>query len=107
MMINTPSTAINTADVTSKLPKSLPIKNKDMMAVQKVAQDYETVFLNEMMQHMFAGIKTDSVFGGGHGEDTFRSMLIDEYAKSISKAGGLGINEALQREIIKMQGLAK
>jgi len=107
MMISTPLTSLESADPTSKLPKSLPIKNKDMEAAQKVAKDYETVFLNEMMQHMFAGIKTDSTFGGGHGEDTFRSMLINEYAKSLSSAGGLGISNALQREIIKLQGLAK
>ena len=37
---------------------------------------------------MFEGIKTDGMFGGGNAEDIFRSMMVDEYGKMMSKNGG-------------------
>ena len=32
---------------------------------------------------MFSGIKTDGLFGGGQGEEMFRSMMIDQYGKQL------------------------
>jgi Rod binding domain-containing protein len=52
---------------------------------------------------MFEGAKTDETFGGGPGEDTFRSMLTSEYGKEMSKAGGIGIADKIYGEILKLQ----
>ena len=41
------------------------------------------------MNYMTAGMKTDEMFGGGHGEDMWRTMLNQEYGKEIAKRGGL------------------
>ena len=35
---------------------------------------------------MFSGIKTDGMFGGGQGEQMFRSLMIDQYAKPWNSA---------------------
>ncbi len=67
------------------------------------AQDFEAVFLSEMMSHMFKGIKTDSVFGGGAGEDIFRGMLVQEYGKQMANGHGIGISDQLQKVMIQMQ----
>jgi peptidoglycan hydrolase FlgJ len=69
----------------------------------KVGRQFESMFLSQMLQPMFAGIKTDGPFGGGHGEEAFRSLQIDEYAKGLTAAGGVGIAAAVQREILRMQ----
>jgi Rod binding domain-containing protein len=61
------------------------------------------MFLSQMLNHMFEGIKTDPVFGGGAGETMFRSMQIQQYADQMAKAGGLGIADAVTREILKAQ----
>lgn len=70
---------------------------------RQVAEDFEAFFLAQMLSHMFADIETDPIFGGGPGEDVFKSMLVDEYGKVMARSGGVGIAESLQREILKLQ----
>jgi Rod binding domain-containing protein len=48
-------------------------------------------------------VDTEGLFGGGQSEKIFRSMMVDEYGKAIAQAGGVGIADAVQREILKMQ----
>jgi Rod binding domain-containing protein len=78
-------------------------KKTDAAAVQKTAKDFETVFLEQMFNHMFSTIGSDKVTGGGLGEDTTRSMLVNAYAKSVTQAGGIGLAPAIANEIIKIQ----
>ena len=72
---------------------------------QKIAEDFEAVFLSQMLKPMFEGIKPEAPFGGGNSEAMWRSMQIEEYGKAITKAGGIGIADSVYREIIKMQEL--
>lgn len=76
----------------------------DMAAAKKAAQSFEAVFLSQMFGHMFEGVgKSDSLFGGGSGEEMFRPMLIDEYSKQIVKRGGVGIADAVMHALISQQ----
>jgi len=83
------------------MPK--PVQTANVERARKVAQDFEAFFLGQMLQPMFADIKAEDPFGGGPGEDMWRSMQVDEYGKAITKSGGIGIGDALFREILKMQ----
>lgn len=67
------------------------------------AKDFEAVFISQMMSHMFEGVETDPVFGGGQGEDMFRSMLVQEYGKQMAQGQGIGISDQLQKMMIQMQ----
>lgn len=67
------------------------------------AQDFESVFLNSMFQHMFTGIDGDGPFGGTGATGVWRSMLTDEYAKSFAKSGGIGIADQVYRTLIAQQ----
>jgi len=73
--------------------------------IHATAQDFEASFLSIMMQQMFAGLKTDGPFGGGPGEEMFRSVMTDAMAKQMAKGGGIGIAPSVEREMLKMQGL--
>jgi Rod binding domain-containing protein len=73
--------------------------------IKTSAQDFEASFLSVMMQQMFAGLKSDGPFGGGAGEEMFRSVLTDAMAKQMSKAGGIGVAASVEREMLKLQGL--
>jgi flagellar protein FlgJ len=73
--------------------------------IRETAQKFEASFLSAMMQSMTAGMKTPDVGGGGAGEDMFKSLLAEEMAKQVSKAGGIGVAAAVQKEMLKMQGL--
>ncbi len=74
-------------------------------AIAKTAKDFEASFLSSMLGQMFEGLDTSGPFGGGQGEQMFRSVLMDAFGKQITKAGGVGVAAAVQREMLKMQGL--
>jgi peptidoglycan hydrolase FlgJ len=84
---------------------SLSAKNPTQAA--KVAQDFEAVFINEIIGTMFEGIKTDGPFGGGPGEAIFRSMMIDQYSKTIAAQGGFGLADAVKHELLRAQEKAQ
>jgi flagellar protein FlgJ len=74
--------------------------------IKATAQKFEASFLSSMMQNMFEGVKTEAPFGGGAGEDMFRSLLTESIAKQVTKAGGIGVAASVQREMLKLQGLS-
>ncbi len=79
-------------------------KNLNVEQARRVSQDFEAFFLGQMLQPMFSGIKAEEPFDGGPAEEIWRSMQVDEYGKAIARNGGVGIADAVFREIIKLQG---
>ncbi len=80
--------------------------NMDKAQIDKTkiaAQDFEAVFISQMLTHMFAGIETNGMFGGGNAEDIYRSMMVDEYGKMMAKNGGVGLGDHVMKEMIEMQ----
>lgn len=75
--------------------------------VKEAAQAFEASFLSMMLKPMFEGLSTEAPFGGGEGEAMFRSFLTDAIAGQTAKRGGLGIAQAVQREMLKLQGLSQ
>ena len=74
-------------------------------AARKAAEDFEGVFIAQMMEPMFQGLRTDGLFGGGNGEMIFRSLMIQEVGKEVASSGGIGISDSVYREMLRMQGL--
>ena len=73
--------------------------------IKETAKKFETSFLSVMLQQMFEGIKSDGPFGGGAGEDQFRSFMTEAMAKQMTNAGGIGLADTVGREMLKLQGL--
>jgi flagellar protein FlgJ len=73
--------------------------------IAKTAQDFEASFLSVMLQTMFQGVKQEEPFGGGQGEEMFKSFMSEAMAKQMAKAGGIGLSKSVQAEMLKMQGL--
>lgn len=69
----------------------------------ETAREFEAFFVSSMLESMFAGIRTDGYFGGGQGEDVFRSLLLQEYGRTIAQHGGIGIADHVQREMLRLQ----
>ena len=70
---------------------------------ERVGREFEHMFVSQMLSQMFAGIKTNGTFGGGFGEEMFRSLQVDEYARSLTQRGGVGIAASVTRELIRLQ----
>ncbi len=71
--------------------------------MDEVAKEFEAQFISQMLSNMFAGVETDGPLGGGEAEGTYRSMMIDEYGKLISRAGGIGVADHVKREMLRLQ----
>ena len=80
-----------------------PAPTSDIARAQEQGHEFEAVFLSTMLNQMFSGLKTDGPFQGGHAEEQFRSLLVDELGKSIADAGGIGVADAVARELIAIQ----
>lgn len=86
---------------------ALKTKNtKNLEQIEEAAKDFEAVFMTEMLKPMFEGIKTDSRFGGGKGEEIFRGFMLEEYGKLMAERGDIGIASAVKAEMIRLQETA-
>lgn len=74
--------------------------------MRETAQAFEASFLSQMLKPMFEGLDTEGMFGGGEGEATWRSFLIDAMAKQTVKAGGIGLADDVMAEMMKLQETA-
>jgi peptidoglycan hydrolase FlgJ len=62
--------------------------------LRRAAEEFEATFLSQMLKS--AGLdKAPSEFGGGEGEDQFGSFLVQEQARAMVKAGGIGLAETI------------
>jgi Rod binding domain-containing protein len=105
--------------VTEALANGIPVRNgrpdytlaaalkkvsPEMQAKAKTqSQDFEAMFLNSMVSQMTASVKGDGPFGDTVGTGAWRSMLTDQYTRSIAKAGGIGISTDVYRSLILKQ----
>ena len=62
--------------------------------MRRTAQEFEAVFLTEMLKHAGVGRMTEG-FNGGPGEAAFTDMLTQEYAREISRSGGFGLADQI------------
>jgi len=75
--------------------------------IKKTAQAFEASFLSVMLGEMFQGVQTSAPFGGGQGEKMFQSFMTEAFAKHMAKGGGVGVADAVTREMLKLQGLSQ
>ncbi|MBH68613.1 MAG: chemotaxis protein chel [Rhodospirillaceae bacterium] len=86
-----------------KLPGKGLKQGQSSAEIKKVARQFEGMFLSQMFGHMFKGIKTDGLMGGGNGEEIFRGLLLQEYGSSVAKAGGIGLAKSIERQLLTLQ----
>jgi flagellar protein FlgJ len=73
--------------------------------IHQTAQNFESTFLTSVLQTMFQSLSTAPPFGGGPGEDMWKSFLAEAMAKDMARRGGVGVANAVEREMLKLQGL--
>lgn len=72
----------------------------------EAAQQFEAVFLQQMLKPMFASVGRDPLFGGGNEGAIYRDFLVDALARALARAGGIGIAKAVEGEIAELRGEA-
>ena len=76
-------------------------------ALARTAREFEAMALGALLQPMFEGLGAGGAFGGGAGEEMWRPMLVNEFARAVAEGGGLGLGDAVMREMITMQEQAR
>lgn len=74
--------------------------------IHATAQKFEASFLTTVLQTMFQSVSTAPPFGGGEGEDMWKSFLAESMAKSMAQRGGIGVANSVEREMLRLQGLS-
>lgn len=80
-----------------------PNQSRNHQDLDAIARDFESVFLTQMLQHMFSGDEANAYFGGGAAGDIYKGFLMDEYGKAIANTGGIGIASSVKQELLKLQ----
>jgi peptidoglycan hydrolase FlgJ len=71
----------------------------DRGKLQEACQDFEAIFVKQMLDAMRDTVNKTSLFGRNMAEDIFEDMLYDEYAKEMSKNTKLGISEMMFKQL--------
>lgn len=77
-----------------------PIRPERAAAIRKSSKELEAQFTTQMFNCMYEGVETDPEFGGGHGEEMFRSFLMDEYGKQAQKRGTMGLAPQIEKQLL-------
>src|SRR5262245_2707875 len=85
------------AEALTRVPEATQAK------IRNQAQDFEAMFVKSMFSQMTSGIKGEGPFGDTPGTGVWRSMLTDEYSKSFTRAGGVGISNDVFRALSRRQ----
>ena len=93
----------NAMTLAQSAPLKAPAATGNAATASKSAKEFESVFISQFLGSMFSGISTDGPFGGGEGEEMFRSMMVDEYGKAIEQRGGFGLAASVTKELLKHQ----
>ncbi len=80
--------------MTDPVSLTQPVAVRKEAALRQAAEELEATFLAEMLKTAGLG-EARGPFGGGAGEEQFSSMLVDEQARAMVRAGGIGLSEMI------------
>ncbi len=72
------------------------VKNKKLY---KVCEEFEAIFIKQMLSAMKKTINKSNFLHGGMAEDFFEDMLYDKYAEKMAKTGDFGLAKVLYDQL--------
>lgn len=75
-----------------------PSKKQDEGKLKEACQQFESLFLTQMLKEMKKSIPK-SEGEGGKEKDTYEDMMYDEVAKSMAASGGVGMANILYQQM--------
>lgn len=68
--------------------------------VRQVAEDFVSVFMDQIMKSMRSTVNENPSMHGDNGEKFFQDLLDTEYSKSLSKGSGYGLTDLIYESMI-------
>ena len=77
-------------------------KSKDLESLRESSREFEALLLMEMLKSMRQSVPDGGLFEKDTSTEIFRDMLDTETAKAASKGKGLGIGEAMYKQMAEL-----
>lgn len=94
---------INPADVFNPALSTSGLQSKkanlDDQELEKACRNFESLFVNYMLQEMRETLPEESLFGGGQAEKIYTGMLDTEVSKNISQQRGIGLAKMIYEQM--------
>ena len=87
-------------NITAQLESNLRNKVDNKMNLEQVAQEFESIFVHQMLKSTRSAKLADGIFNS-EAEETYQTLLDQEYSKTLAKSHNFGIAEALVRQFEK------
>lgn len=95
---------MNQLDIASFAATKTPARSTTKAEAMKAATEFETVYIADALKLMVQDINPDPAGGGSdNASQSWREMLMEEYAKSITARGGIGLAAPMARELLNIQ----
>jgi flagellar protein FlgJ len=91
--------AVNRLENAAKTTSSRQPRVNKKSKLYEVCQDFEAIFIKQMLNVMRKTIHKTGVMDGGLAEEVFEDMLYDKYASKMAKSGQFGISDMLYDEL--------
>lgn len=75
-------------------------------SIQKLTQEFESIFLTQMLAVMRESVGSEGLFEGSTGQDIYDSMMDQALAKALASQGGIGLAGPLLRHLEGLDGEA-
>ncbi|MBK1669557.1 hypothetical protein CKO28_16075 [Rhodovibrio sodomensis] len=79
------------------------VPNGDRQAIKKAAQEFEAMFVAQMLKPVFDTLPQGGPFSGGPGEKIFQGLLVEQYGKAVAASSGVGIAQVVEQEMLARQ----
>ena len=60
-------------------------KTQAEFQARRSADEFEAIFISQLLKSMSVGIKSDGPFGGGHSEEIYRDLLNEQMGESVDR----------------------
>jgi Rod binding domain-containing protein len=70
-----------------------------MSQLRTLTQEFESLFIQQMLNAMRQSVPEAKLMGGGSGEKMFRALLDEEFSRQSAFAGGMGIADLLYSQL--------
>ena len=98
-----PDSTVLQPDAAQKLKQTAKNADKNSLAAKRVAREFESLMVSEMLKAMRATTGKDPLTAGGRGEEIYRSFLDQEYAQAIANQGTLGLAKIIEQQLVKTE----
>lgn len=75
------------------------------LSPKEVAQEFESLFLAQLLNIMQESVDSSGLFEGGPGKEIYMSMMNQEMGRALAAGGGMGLSRLVEPYLSKQTGL--